>query len=132
MRTAILFAITVLCGRVASAQPGGGLPQLGSELPDVVVYSEDGREFSLSEGDLMAQGLRAFILEQLRLLQAEKEARCAKFGVKSLEEMDELIRQGKVAEEDILDDFQNVDYLTARIERLQQLLESYSWPTSSS
>ncbi|MEO2015771.1 MAG: hypothetical protein ABGZ53_15525 [Fuerstiella sp.] len=49
MRTAILFAITVLCGRVASAQPGGGLPQLGSELPDVVVYSEDGREFSLSE-----------------------------------------------------------------------------------
>ncbi|RLC70780.1 MAG: hypothetical protein DRI52_06430 [Chloroflexi bacterium] len=99
---------------------------------NVATVKELAREFSLSEGDLMAQGLRAFILEQLRLLQAEKEARCAKFGVKSLEEMDELIRQGKVAEEDILDDFQNVDYLTARIERLQQLLESYSWPTSSS
>ncbi|HIE99363.1 MAG TPA: hypothetical protein EYG03_00790 [Planctomycetes bacterium] len=49
MRTATLFAITVLCGRVAFAQPPGGLPQLGSELPDVVVYDEDGHEFSLNE-----------------------------------------------------------------------------------
>ena len=35
----------------------------------------------------------------------------------------ELWRQGKVAEKDILEDFQNVDYLTARIKRLEQLLE---------
>ena len=28
--------------------------------------------------------LRAFLLEQLRLLEAERKARCAKFGVKDL------------------------------------------------
>jgi cytochrome oxidase Cu insertion factor (SCO1/SenC/PrrC family) len=49
MRTVLLFAITLLSGSVAIAQPGGGLPALGSALPDVVVYDEDGREFSLNE-----------------------------------------------------------------------------------
>ena len=45
------------------------------------------------------------------------------FGVDSLEERDELIREGKVEESDILEDFQHVDYLTARIEGIEHLLE---------
>jgi len=49
MRTAILFAITVLFGSVAVAQSGGGLPRVGSELPVVAVYDENGQEFSLSK-----------------------------------------------------------------------------------
>ena len=89
-----------------------------------VDIGELAHEFSLSEEDLILQGLRAFVLEQLRLFQAEKQSRCAKFGVSSLEEMDRLIAEGKVEEEDILDDFQNVDYLTMRIERLERLLET--------
>jgi hypothetical protein len=82
------------------------------------------QEFALSEQDLLIRSLQAFITEQLRLFRAEKQARCAKFGVVSLEEMDKLIVEGKVTEEEILDDFQNVDYLTARIERLEQFLET--------
>ena len=82
------------------------------------------QEFALSKQDLIVQGLRAFILERLRLFQAEKRARCAKFGVASLEEMDKLIVEGMVEEEDILDDFQNVDYLTTHIERMEYLLET--------
>lgn len=87
-----------------------------------VDVGELAQEFSLTEEDLIRQGLRAFVLEQLRLLQAEKRLRCAKFGVNSLEEMDRLIAEGKVGEEEILDDFQNVDYLTTRIARLERLL----------
>jgi hypothetical protein len=41
---------------------------------------------------------------------------------------DELIRNGSVEEEDILDDFQNVDYLTTEIERIQELLKGI-WET---
>jgi len=82
------------------------------------------QEFALNKQDLIVQGLRAFILERLRLFQAEKRARCAKFGVTSLEEMDKLIVEGMVEEENILDDFQNVDYLTTRIERMEYLLET--------
>jgi hypothetical protein len=84
---------------------------------------EIAEEFSLSEESLTREGLRAFLLEQLRLLEAERQSRCAKFGVKTLEEMDELLKRGVVTEEEIIEDFQNVDYLTARIERIKNLLE---------
>jgi hypothetical protein len=89
----------------------------------VIDIQELARELDLSEQELMRQGMRALILERIRLFSAEKQARCAKFGVTSLEKMDELIRKGQVAEKNILEDFQTVDYLEARIKRLERFLE---------
>lgn len=80
------------------------------------------KEFALSEEALTRESLRAFLLEQLRTFDAERQARCAKFGVTSLAEMDTLLQKGAVAEEDLLEDFQHVDYLTARTERVKQML----------
>ena len=98
---------------------------MGVQLAKATIdIGELAQEFALSKQDLITQSLRAFVMEQLRLFRAEKQARCAKFGVASLEEMDKLIVEGTVEEEDILDDFQNVDYLTTRIERLEHLLET--------
>ena len=81
------------------------------------------KEFSLTEETLTRAGLRAFLLEQLRTLDAERQARCAKFGVTSLAEMDKLLQDGVITEEEILEDFQHVDYLTTRIERVKAMLE---------
>ncbi len=81
------------------------------------------REFSLSEEDLTRESIRAFLAEQLRLLEADRRARCAKYGVYTLEDMDELLRRGEVDEDDILEDFQEVDYLCDRIERVRTMLE---------
>ena len=78
---------------------------------------------SLSEEDLTKENLRAFLLQRLRILDAERQARCAKFGVTTLAAMDELLHQGLVTEEAILEDFQQVDYLTARIERIKVTFE---------
>lgn len=38
-----------LCLSTASAQQGGGLPRIGSQLPDVSAFDDKGRKFSLSE-----------------------------------------------------------------------------------
>lgn len=57
------------------------------------------------------------------MLEAERKARCAKFGVKDLWEMEQLFVQGKVEEENMLEDFQEVDYLTARVELVKAMLE---------
>ena len=81
------------------------------------------KEFALSEDEVTRAGLRAFLLEQLRLVEAERRARCAKFGVNTLEEMDELLRRGEVEEDAILEDFQEVDYLCDRIDRIKSMLE---------
>ena len=81
------------------------------------------KEFSLSEEALTRESLRAFLLQQLHILDAERQARCAKFGATTLAAMDELLHQGLVTEEAILEDFQQVDYLTARIERIKVTFE---------
>ena len=82
------------------------------------------KEFSLTETALTRESLRAFLLQQLQLLDTDRRARCAKFGVKTLAEMDELIRHGQVEEDAILEDFQEVDYLCHRIERVKAMLET--------
>ena len=81
------------------------------------------REFSLSEPELTRKSLRAFLLEQLRLAEADRKARCARFGVSDLWEMEQLMVEGKVEEDAILEDFQTVDYLTARVKRIKVMLE---------
>jgi hypothetical protein len=81
------------------------------------------QEFKLSEQELVQESLRAFLLDRLQLLDSERRARCAKFSVTSLEGMDDLLKTGQVEEEDILEDFQHVDYLTTQIRRIRQLLE---------
>ena len=81
------------------------------------------KEFSITEEELTRKSLRAFLLEQLRILEAERKARCAKFGVSDLWEMERLIEQGKVSEEAILEDFQEVDYLTDRAGQIKAMLE---------
>ena len=82
------------------------------------------KEFAITEEELTRKSLRAFLLEQLRLLEAERKARCAKFGVKDLWEMENLIEQGKVEEEAILEDYQTVDYLTYRVKRIKEVLDN--------
>ena len=81
------------------------------------------KEFSLSEAELTRKSLRAFLLEQLRFIEAERKTRCAKFGVSDLWAMEQLMVEGKVEEEAILENLQRVDYLTARCKRIKAMIE---------
>ena len=89
----------------------------------MIAVKQIAKKFALSEEELLRQSLRAFLLGRMRLLESERRARCAKFGVSSLGEMDTLIKNGSLEEEDILEDFQNVDYLTTQVERIRRLLK---------
>ena len=81
------------------------------------------KEFAITEEELTRKSLRTFLLEQLRLMEAERKARCAKFGATDLWDMERLMVEGKVEEEDMLEDFQTVDYLTARVKRVKAMLQ---------
>ena len=81
------------------------------------------KEFSLTEEELHRKSLRTFLLEQLRLMEAARKARCAKFGATDLWDMERQMVEGKVEEEDMLEDFQTVDYLTARVKRVKAMLQ---------
>lgn len=81
------------------------------------------KEFAITEEDLARKSLRAFLLEQLRLFESERKARCARFGATDLWDMERLMVEGKVTEEAMLEDFQAVDYLTSRVRRIKAMLE---------
>ena len=79
-------------------------------------------QLDIPANDLWRQAIQAFLREQTRFYNVERLRLCQKYGVTSLQEMDGLVAQGKVDEEVILQDFQRVDFLTAKLRQLDGLM----------
>jgi hypothetical protein len=77
---------------------------------------------AIPASELRQQAVRAFLREQARFYNVERLGLCQKYGVTSLQEMDRLLAQGMVDEEVILQDFQRVDFLTAKLRQLDELM----------
>ena len=67
---------------------------------------------------LAKASVKAFLDRELRCVEAEIYEIGARHGVKSIFELDDKLKRGKVKEEDILEDFQELDYLEARRDEL--------------
>ncbi|MFQ6091874.1 MAG: hypothetical protein ACE5OR_04205 [bacterium] len=81
------------------------------------------KKLNVSQDELIKKSLKTYLNEQLRFINAERLDLCKKFGASSLKEMDELITKGGAKEEDILEDFQRVDYLTAEAKKIEKMLK---------
>ncbi|HDJ25908.1 MAG TPA: hypothetical protein ENF34_01135 [Candidatus Bathyarchaeota archaeon] len=81
------------------------------------------RRLGVPEDELVRRGLRAYLEEELRKVRARINAICVKYGVRSLEELDEKINRGEVAESDAFEDFARLDHLEALRRRLEEALE---------
>lgn len=75
--------------------------------------------FSMSPDDLVEQGLKAFLQDQLALLDSEYKSLLTKHRVKTLDEFDNLIADNPDIETDLLPDFQRADFLDARMEKIK-------------
>ena len=75
-------------------------------------------QFSLSEDELIQQGIKAFLQNQLHLFEIERRKIFAQFSVSSLGEFDQLLIRYPDKESDMLEEFQWADYLTHRIEEI--------------
>lgn len=65
--------------------------------------------------DVLARAsIKAFLERELRYIEAEIFEIWTKHGVKSIFELDDKLKNGEVREEDVLDDFQELDYLESR------------------
>ena len=82
-----------------------------------------GAQFSLNEDELIQQGIKAFLQDQLHLHEIERRKIFVRFSVHSLEEFDQLLIKHPDKESDMLEDFQRVDYLTHRIEEIAQWIK---------
>ncbi len=67
---------------------------------------------------LAKASLKAFLDRELKCIEVEIFEIGVKYGVKSIFELDNKLKRGEVKEEDILEDFQELDYLEARRDEL--------------
>ena len=79
-------------------------------------------QFHLTEDQVLEAGIKSFLLSQLRALETERQSIFAKYGVSTLEELDNYIADHPDQESDDLDNLRRADYLTDRILEIQNML----------
>ncbi len=81
------------------------------------------QELQISEDELLRQGLRSYLDEQLRSVKAELLELYGRYGVRTVEEMENRYRDGTLEEADSWRDLQRMDHLEYRRDQLQRLVE---------
>ncbi len=81
------------------------------------------QELQLSEQDLLKQGIRSLLERRLREIKAQIFEIRSRYGVSSVEDMETRYREGTLEEADSWHDWQRLDHLEYKRDRLLQLLE---------
>ncbi len=84
------------------------------------------QELQLSEDEVLKQGLRTLLERQIRTISAEVLEIHGRYGVTSVEEMEDRYRDGSIEEATSWRDLQRLDRLEYKRDRLLQLLGSIS------
>lgn len=71
---------------------------------------------------LAEEGLKAYLRERVRGLKAEITSIYLRYGVSSIEELDEKINRGELSESDTFDDFTRLDYLEGEKDKLRTII----------
>ena len=95
-------------------------------MENSAILSRVAHELHVPEAELMRQGLRAYVERELRRVKAEIFQICGRYGIRPGEEMDALYRKGILEEADSWRDFQRLDHLEYKRDRLLQLIEALS------
>jgi hypothetical protein len=88
------------------------------------VIDEVASALKMDRNVLAIASVKAYLEKELRSMQSEIFEIYAKHGVKSIHELDERLKRGSVREEDIIDDFQELDYLESRRDEILAAMKS--------
>ncbi|MCE4611237.1 MAG: hypothetical protein F7B17_04615 [Desulfurococcales archaeon] len=87
------------------------------------LYRRVSKIFGVEEELLEREVLRQYVLSELRRVRLESKLIMARYGVSSIEELDEKIRRGELEETEVFEDLTRLDYLLDREDKLKKLLE---------
>lgn len=82
------------------------------------ILEEVANDLNINKEILARNSLKVFLNKELSDIEAKMFKIASKHGIKSVLEFDELLKKGKVLEEDIIDDFMELDYLESRRDEL--------------
>ncbi|HID27356.1 MAG TPA: hypothetical protein EYP22_05975 [Methanosarcinales archaeon] len=90
----------------------------------VVSFEDAAAKLNMKKEKLAEEGLKAYLRARLRELRAEITKIYMRYGVFSLNELDEKINQGELSESDTFDDFTMLDYLEGEEEKIRNIMEN--------
>jgi hypothetical protein len=90
-------------------------------METALVLDEAARELEITRDELVVRGVRALIERNLRHVDAQIAEIAGRYGVRSVGEMDAEYQVGTLAENGTWRDYQNLDHLEYKRDRLQQL-----------
>ena len=87
------------------------------------ILEQVANDLNINKEILAKSSLEVFLNKELLNTEAEIFKIVAKHGIKSVLELDALLKKGKVIEEDIIENFMELDYLESRREELLKAIE---------
>lgn len=84
---------------------------------------EIAKTLDLDPVELERESLKSFLGKELRNTEVEIYKIGNKHGVKSVLELDERMKRGEIKEEDMLEDFMELEFLETRREKILKALE---------
>jgi hypothetical protein len=90
------------------------------------MYESIAPKLQLSPQELERASLRLFLNHKLRLIDSQLLSLARKYGVKTVAELDELIRSGQVHEVEAFEDYFEFDHLEAERDVLLDSLKELS------
>jgi len=81
------------------------------------------REFNLSKEAIIEESLTIFLERKLREIKTEIFKIRGKYGISSVEKLEELYRKGKIEEKNSWQDLQKLDHLEFRRDELKKFLK---------
>lgn len=87
------------------------------------ILEQVANDLKINKEILAKNSLKVFLNKELLDTEAEIFKIAIKHGIKSVFELDALLKKGKVMEEDIIENFMQFDYLESRRDELLKAIE---------
>ena len=91
------------------------------------IFEEVAKVLNMNQEGLQRESLRTFLERELRNIEAEIYKIGTKHGIRSVFELDEKLKKGEITEEDVFDDFMELDYLESKRDDLLKAMERIQW-----
>jgi hypothetical protein len=91
------------------------------------IIEEVASVLKVSKEKLEIDSIRTFLEKELRNIEAEIFKIGTKHGIKTIFELDEKLKKGEITEEEMMDDFMELDHLESRRDDLLKIMEKRQW-----
>jgi len=87
---------------------------------------EVSRVLGVSEEELVEKGVRAYLENELRRINAQINIILTRYDVSSFSELDDKITNGDISETNSFEDYTRLDYLESQREKIEKVLSADS------